>query len=225
MRSTYIDLLADYGVSGAHPGGFPLTKKILDKLPINSNTRLLDLGCGTGQTLAYIAKTYPCKVIGVDINDQMLFKAAQRFKRENIIINLVRANAMHLPFPSNTFDIALSESVTVFTTINKALNEYARVLKTGGILLLIEMTAVCPLDARELNEITSAYGVEKVPTLNEWESMFRQAGFEDIQFYDVKMEPTMKFSTFKMIYDFSPHLNILNRYRNKLRYMVYQCKI
>lgn len=225
MRSTYLDLLAKYGVSGAHPGGFTLTKKILDSLTINPDTKLLDLGCGTGQTLAYIAGTYPCKLVGVDINSQMLFKATQRFKMENLYINLVQADVMELPFPSNTFDIALSESVTVFTTINKTLKEYARVLKTGGILLAIEMTAVYPLTAEELSEIKSVYGIEQIPTSNEWESMLRQVGFTDIRAYEVQMKPTLKFTSLKMIYDFSPHMNLMNRYSRKLAYMVYHCKI
>lgn len=222
MRSTYIDLLAKYGISGAHPGGLPLTKSLLDCLHINNNTKLLDLGCGTGDTLAYIAKKYTCEAVGVDINNQMLFKAAQRFKTENLDIDLFHADVMQLPFPSNTYDIALSESVTIFTDINKALKEYARILKDDGTLVAIEMTAEFPLSARELYEIQSVYGVKQVPYPEDWEWMLRQAGFAGIESHTVKMVPTLKFSSLKMLHDFSPHLSIMSRYGRKLGYRVYK---
>ncbi|HEX9062582.1 MAG TPA: class I SAM-dependent methyltransferase [Clostridia bacterium] len=225
MYSKYLEMLAKHGVSGAHPGGLQLTKEILNTLPINSSTKLIDLGCGTGQTLVYLAKTYPCKTLGVDINDQMLFKAGQRIKRENLYIELVCADVMNLPFPPDSFDIALSESVTIFTGIDRALSEYARILKPGGTLLAIEMTSGPYLNERELKEIKSVYGILKVPNSDEWKGMLKQAGFRDIKVYDVKINSPLKFTSLQMMYDFSPHFSILRRYGRKLQYKVYQCKI
>lgn len=223
MRTTYLDVLAQYGIDGAHPGGLPLTMRILNSLVINYNTRLIDLGCGTGQTLTYIYKTYRCKPTGVDINRQMLQKAVQRFRNENLPITLYHADVMQLPFSSGTFDIALSESVTVFTDINKALKEYARVLKKGGTLLAIEMTAMQHLNPKEMREIKSVYGIGQVPTAYEWERMFIQAGFRDVRTYDVQISPTLKLNSWKMFQDFAPHLYMIQRYSRKLGYKVYKC--
>lgn len=225
MHSKYLDMLAKHGVSGAHPGGLQLTKEILNTLPINSSTKLIDLGCGTGQTLVYLARTYPCKALGVDINEQMLFKASQRLKSENLYIELVCADVMNLPFPTDSFDIALSESVTLFTSIDKALNEYARVLKPGGTLIAIEMTSEPSINERELKEIKSVYGIMKVPGLNEWKSMFMQAGFKDIKVYDVNINSPLRLKSIQMMYDFSPHFSIIRRYGRKLKYKVYRCRI
>ncbi|MDP4180076.1 MAG: methyltransferase domain-containing protein [Bacillota bacterium] len=224
MRGTYLDLLAKYGISGAHPGGLHLTKRILNTLNFDINTRLLDLGCGTGQTLAYIAKTYPCKITGVDINNQMLNRAAFRFKTENLPVELYCANVMDLPFPGDSFDIALSESVTIFTKIDKALKEYERVLKSEGTLLAIEMSAEYPLSSREVEEIKSVYGIEYVPTVKEWEELFRTAGFKGIQTNSEAIYPTLTFTSPKMLYDFYPHLRTISRYRKILGYRVYHCK-
>ncbi len=224
MRSTYLELLVRYRIRGAHPGGLPLSKKLLDSLDINSSTHLLDLGCGLGQTLGYIAKTYPCKITGVDINKQMIFQAAKKLKDENLTVDLICADVTKLPFSSNKFDIALSESVTIFTEINKALSEYARILKNDGTLLAIEMTSKDLLTKRELFEIKSVYGIDQVPTSIEWERMLKLAGFTVIQSYEVKMIPTLKFTSLRMLYDFFPHLIILNRYKRKLIYNVYVCR-
>lgn len=221
---TYLDLLAKYGVGSAHPGGMLLTREALRVLPIGRNTRLLDVGCGTGQTSFYAAKTYSCKVTAMDINEQMLKQAALRFDKEALDIELVRADALALPFEPHSFDIVLSESVTAFTVMDRALKEYKRVLETGGILLAIEMTAETPLAANDAGHIMSVYGVSKIPTQNEWIDMFTQAGFSDIQAYRVNIRPTFKVTSPKMMYDFYPHLSTMNRYHRKLGYRVYICR-
>ncbi|PAV29194.1 hypothetical protein CIL05_12410 [Virgibacillus profundi] len=78
MNNTYLDCLALFGVGGAHPGGLQLTKRILSQEDINEEKRVLDAGCGTGQTSAYIAETYPCHVTSLDYNKIMVDKARKR---------------------------------------------------------------------------------------------------------------------------------------------------
>jgi len=53
---TYLNCLAELGVGGAHPGGFKLTQDILSAEHIGKKTTVLDAGCGTGQTAAYVAQ-------------------------------------------------------------------------------------------------------------------------------------------------------------------------
>ena len=52
--SDYVEMLAYFGVSGAHPGGIELTKTMIEHLNLASDDRILDVGCGTGQTAAYL---------------------------------------------------------------------------------------------------------------------------------------------------------------------------
>lgn len=53
-------MLALLGIGGAHPGGFYLTKQLFDKEKITSETSILDIGCGTGQTSANLYCKYGC---------------------------------------------------------------------------------------------------------------------------------------------------------------------
>ena len=71
---TYFDFLAKFGVGGAHPGGIPLTKNILSGENITNKTQILDAGCGTGQTAAFLYQQYNAKVVGLEINPIMIRK-------------------------------------------------------------------------------------------------------------------------------------------------------
>ncbi|KFL81980.1 hypothetical protein TU69_02085 [Bacillus cereus] len=76
-RNTYIDFLAYYGIGSAHPGGFTLTKQLLAQLPLRQGANVLEIGCGTGKTAAYMAKNFGYKVTAVEKNEIMIQKAVR----------------------------------------------------------------------------------------------------------------------------------------------------
>ncbi|HEU4965309.1 MAG TPA: methyltransferase domain-containing protein [Bacilli bacterium] len=176
----YHDLLASFGIGGAHPGGFAMTREVLQEAGLTASTHLLDVGCGTGQSAAYIAKRYGCAVTGLDRHPLMLEKAERRMRREGLAVRLVQGDAHALPFADQTFDVVLSESVTIFTDLNTTLQEYARVLKPNGVLLDLSMTAERPLSAQELGELRAVYGTKIVPTEAEWCGRLQKVGFAKV---------------------------------------------
>jgi SAM-dependent methyltransferase len=95
--------------------------------------RILDAGCGPGGNGASF--TASGSVVGVDISPDAL--AHVRARRSEM--RAVRASVEALPFVSGAFDIALM--VTVLYTVTddaRALNEVARVVRSGGAVLLVE---------------------------------------------------------------------------------------
>lgn len=220
----YLDLLAEHGIEGAHPGGFALTRALLRREKIDHNTVVLDVGCGTGQTAAYLVKKYGCRVVAVDNNLKMLEKARQRFQKNGLEIRLCHADAMLLPFRPNSFDLVLAESVTIFTAINRSLKEYARVLKPTGTLIEIEMTAELPLTSEELKDVRTTYGIRQVPTQEEWAGMLRAAGFSNIQILRGRINPLQFPFCNNLGKDFSAHFHLIKRYHRKLGYRVYRCR-
>lgn len=179
---TYHDALAQFGIGSAHPGGYGLTKELLAKEALTAKTRVLDCGCGTGRTAALLAKRYLCKVTALDRHPLMLEKAKRRMAKEKVSrVRLMQGDIENLPFADNSFDLLLAESVTVFTDLGTALREYARVLRPGGVLIDLDMTAERPLSARELEELRLVYGTRHVPTEAEWRGRLEQAGFDRIE--------------------------------------------
>lgn len=91
----------------------------------------LDLGCGTGHYFAAIRSTGRW-VVGLDVSADQLRVARQRGG------NLVRADALALPFPNGVFTGATAIWVsTDVDDLHAVLAEVARVLQPGGRLVLL----------------------------------------------------------------------------------------
>lgn len=223
-KLNYLDRLAQYGVQSAHPGGMALTKRLLSRESITSGMTLLDLGCGTGRTSAYIRRHYPCKIIAADIAPKMLEQAKETFAKYHLEIPLVQADAMNLPFPGNSFDMVLVESVTVFTDIKRSLREYSRVLKPEGILLEVEGTAFSPLTGKEADDLQSVVGFSWAPTLEEWGELFGEAGFAKVQV--LWRQSIMGVNSSLGFHPaFRDYRRLMFQFRRKLGFGVYRCTL
>ena len=96
---------------------------------------ILDVGCGSGVVTKDIARLTKGKVIGIDGSNDMIRVAA------NILYNyknveLCVSGAESLPFNNNSFDIVTCNLLLMWTdNPQDAVNEMARVVKTGGVVL------------------------------------------------------------------------------------------
>lgn len=138
-RNTYIDFLAYYGIGSAHPGGFTLTKQLLAQLPFRYGANVLEIGCGTGKTAAYMTKDCGYKVTAVEKNEIMIQKAKDRWSSEGIDIQLIEGKAEQLPCLHDSFEFVLGESILAFTEKERVISECYRVLQKDGKLVVIEM--------------------------------------------------------------------------------------
>src|SRR5687768_5416876 len=94
-----------------------------------SDLRLIDCGCGTGHNLALLA-THG-RALGFDLSRGGVVRARHRGRQ------VVRANVVHIPFASSTFDVATSFDVLqCVVDAAQAVREMARILKPGGTVLL-----------------------------------------------------------------------------------------
>jgi len=227
--------LASFGVGGAHPGGLQLTKNILAREYIDQDKSILDVGCGTGQTSAYIAEKYRCSVTSLDSNKTMLKKAKLRFSSLQLPIDVMYGSVENLPFMDGLFDFILSESVTSFTNVSLTIQEFKRVLKPNGILLAIELVREDSLSEEGLKTIVDFYGVAQLLIESEWYNLFQKAGFTQIsvekfkqQFYGNNIDTVNDFSLSENIDDklleiFEKHEHLTTTYKDKLGFCIFRC--
>ncbi|MBI5928024.1 MAG: class I SAM-dependent methyltransferase [Chloroflexi bacterium] len=122
------------------PGGMALTDHALSLCDLPVGARLLDVGCGSGSALAYLIEHYDFEVLGCDPSAQLLHIAHHRGVR-----SVVQATGEHLPFADGQVDAVLTEcSLSVMQNVDLALQEFARILRPSGYLILNDFYARNP---------------------------------------------------------------------------------
>jgi len=100
--------------------------------------RILEVGVGTGLSLPHYSRA--CRLCGVDISEPMLRKAQERVAELELtnVEGLWVMDAEHLLFPDNSFDVVVAQYVvTTVPNPEATLDEFARVLKPGGEIILV----------------------------------------------------------------------------------------
>lgn len=100
--------------------------------------RVLEVGVGTGISLPQYAQN--CRIVGTDISEAMLRKAKERVVELMLknVEDLAVMDAEKLEFPDNSFDVVMAQYVvTAVPNPEVALDEFARVLRPGGEMILL----------------------------------------------------------------------------------------
>ncbi|WP_227471028.1 bifunctional demethylmenaquinone methyltransferase/2-methoxy-6-polyprenyl-1,4-benzoquinol methylase UbiE [Olleya marilimosa] len=116
-------------------------KKVVDIVKATNPENILDIATGTGDLAINLAETSAKKIIGLDISSGMLDVGKQKIKAKNLDqkIDMVIGDSENMPFDDNTFDaITVAFGVRNFETLENGLKDILRVLKPGGIFVILE---------------------------------------------------------------------------------------
>ena len=100
--------------------------------------RILEVGVGTGISLPDYARGN--RIVGIDISAPMLRRAKERVAEYGLtnVEALAVMDAKHLAFPDDFFDVVVAQFViTAVPDPEATLDEFARVLKPGGEIILV----------------------------------------------------------------------------------------
>ncbi len=154
--------------------------KIVETASLLENSRILDYGCGDGNSAFFIQKLInKYEYSGIDISDACIEKAKER----NIAnCNFCSYDGFHIPFPDETFDIVFA--ACVFHHIDtenhlSSLREIYRVLKHGGRFIVFEHNPLNPLTLRIVHDCVFDKGVELIPA-RKMKSKIRSVGFSPV---------------------------------------------
>ncbi|MFN8005864.1 MAG: bifunctional demethylmenaquinone methyltransferase/2-methoxy-6-polyprenyl-1,4-benzoquinol methylase UbiE [Terriglobia bacterium] len=171
----------------------------------------LDLCCGTGD-LSFAMKTRgSARVIGSDFSHSMLLLHQRKVRQQSLQagILLVEADALSLPFRSNSFAaLAIAFGLRNLESVNHGLAEMYRVLKPGGRLVVLEFSRVTiPLLERlfqfyflqilpRIGALFSKHpfaysylpdSVLKFPDQEQLKSLFLQNGFKNVSYENLSV--------------------------------------
>ncbi|MGQ9506324.1 MAG: class I SAM-dependent methyltransferase [Candidatus Bathycorpusculaceae bacterium] len=100
--------------------------------------RVLDIGCGAGRHLIYMAK-HGVEAHGIDISKTGLNATKQRLKKENLEAQIVKGNMKFLPYINSSFDTVICLHTIYHQKLKEmqeTISEIHRILKKKGFLLV-----------------------------------------------------------------------------------------
>lgn len=163
-----------------HPGGLELTGYLGMVVGLNSTDQVLDIACGRGTSVVYLAKRFGCHVTGLDYGPDNIAAAETHASADGVshLTAFRQGDAEQLPFEDGTFDVIVSEcSFCTFPEKTKAAQEMARVLRSGGRLGMTDITVRGPLpeDIQSLLGWVACVAGASSPEL--YVATLKQAGF------------------------------------------------
>lgn len=100
---------------------------------------ILEVGCGNGRDAPFYLSVQGVKYTGMDISEKMLVSARKKIEKldKKGCAHFLIADATNIPFPDNLFDkIVCSEVLEHIPRWDRAIGEFARTIKNGGVLVI-----------------------------------------------------------------------------------------
>ena len=118
-----------------HTRGITATAELAKAANLDGSMRVLDLGCGIGGPARYLAATFGCKVIGVDLSPNFIDAASYLTARCGLDdrVSFEAGDALHLPFETGSFDAVFLQHVAMNIEDRDSLySEVHRILAPAG---------------------------------------------------------------------------------------------
>jgi arsenite methyltransferase len=147
----------------------------LSQLGLQPRDRVLEVGFGGGNLLRQILAATSTEVTGIDASEAMVARARRRLRREARLM-LSHASAEALPVSDQSFDKAVSvNSLYFWPDPSRAFAEFARVLKSGGRLV------ICFEPAEELSKWPGHRHGFRLFEVAEVKALMESSGFEVVE--------------------------------------------
>lgn len=183
--------------------------ELVKHTPIQENQKILDIATGTSVIpRKFMERKMPgIEITGLDITESMLRQAQRKvsISGHQAKIHLICGDAMALPCADGYFDVIVSGLASHHMDIPLMLSEMRRVLKSGGLLSIIDVgtspiweTKLFQFFARVVAFLfflirenptrawAEAAAVDNLRTPEGWQDSLAAAGFEDIQIIKLK---------------------------------------
>ena len=106
---------------------------------------VIELGCGTAYVSSWLARR-GARCVGIDLSAEQLATARRLQREHSLEFPLHEGSAEHLPFPDESFDLAISEyGACLWADPHLWVPEAARVLRPGGELIFLTNGAIMTL--------------------------------------------------------------------------------
>lgn len=125
--------------------------KYTDAFKIEDKTRILEIGCGPGALADSLSRWYPSSYVTAIDRDSNFIEFAKSVAPH---IGFAEGDATELPYENNSFDVTISNTVAEHIEPEKFYGEQYRVLREGGVCLVLSARRGINISAQCIREET-----------------------------------------------------------------------
>lgn len=181
-RNTYNEMADHYDTSPEGNYTKPHKAEILRQIVVHDGDSILDVACGNGTLLGDLSRKANVQAFGVDLSENMIAAAQKRYPNCTFMVSACAP----LPFENECMDsMTVSCAFHHFEAPKVFASECMRILKPHGTIYLAE-PAFSPVIRFLANTVVfpfSQSGDVKVYSAKELQSIFKSAGFVEIETY------------------------------------------
>ena len=126
------------------PGGGAETRKAIDLAMLDPSAplKIADIGCGTGASTMQLARSLNAKITAIDFLPDFIKVLKGNAENEGLInkINPLVCSMENLQFDDEEYDVIWSEGAVYNIGFEKGINDWRRFIKSGGLLVISEIT-------------------------------------------------------------------------------------
>ncbi|WP_210463760.1 bifunctional demethylmenaquinone methyltransferase/2-methoxy-6-polyprenyl-1,4-benzoquinol methylase UbiE [Rufibacter roseolus] len=170
---------------------------------------VLDIATGTGDFALETLRLKPKQIVGIDISEGMLQVGREKISKRGLshLVQLQLGDSENIQFPDNHFDaITVAFGVRNFENLEKGLTEMFRVLKPGGMAVILEFSKpqafpmkqgynfyfkhILPVFGKLISKDNAAYtylpeSVQAFPDGNDFLAIFQRIGFKNTKWHSL----------------------------------------
>jgi sarcosine/dimethylglycine N-methyltransferase len=155
---------------------------------LNKNSCVLDIGAGYGGSMRYLAKTFGCQCVALNLSEAENARDRERNAEQGLadLIEVVDGSFEELAFPNASFGVVWSQDAILHSSKRRqVLEEVVRVLEPGGEFIMTDPMQAddCPPDV--LQPILDRIHLETLGTPGFYRRTLVELGMEELGYEDL----------------------------------------
>ncbi len=160
---------------------------------LSKDSKVIDVGAGFGGSARYIAKTYGCEVVALNLSEAENERDRQKNKEQGLdhLVTVVDGNFENLPYENESFDIVwCQDSFLHSADRGKVIDEVTRVLKPGGEFIFTDPMQADNAPQDKLQPIYDRINLSSMGSPSFYRQKAKECGLTEVEFEELTHQLT-----------------------------------
>lgn len=164
---------------------------------LSKDSKVIDVGAGFGGSARYLAKTYGCEVVALNLSEAENERDRQKNKEQGLdhLVTVVDGNFENLPYDNESFDIVwCQDSFLHSADRGKVIEEVARVLKPGGEFIFTDPMQADDAPQDKLQPIYDRINLSSMGSPSFYRQKAKECGLTEVKFEERTQDLTIHYA-------------------------------